>query len=301
MRELDSSLIESSLVLAVVEFGGSVGINRRCLGLVAFSFSSGSLLSLLVGSSLGVLAHLLLLILADDGISAVALDARLNSLLFLLHSLLLVGVNVALVVTVSNATTLVLFLALSGSDAEFSIPPILTRDDLRSRHFRDYSRSWSAEVAGSPVREAFIGTCSGALLGSGGVGISSLGLLVDGLNFVLGSGCLGVAHRLVVLLICGIKLSRTGVRGCTSHLLPHGLLEAASSLIRHLEGSLGLLSFLSCSFTGHDVDAGLPECSLNIWLPLGIVELFKHLWLSQKLLSATIEDVNLIVHFDALV
>lgn len=245
-----------------------------------------------------MLAHLLLLILTDNGISAVALDTRSLRLLVLLLARMLV----ASIVAVSGTLSAFTLSRVCRSDAKFSILPIFTRDDLRGfkGHFRNDSRCGSAKVTLSPVREAGIGARS-SLLGSGRVGVSSFGLLVDGLDLVLGSGCLGVTHHLVVLLVSRIELPGSEVRGCTGHLLSHGLLETASTLVRHLEGSLGLLRFFSSSFLGHDVDAWLPESSLNIWLPLGKVELIEHLWLSQKLLAATAEDLDHIVHFDALV
>ena len=243
-----------------------------------------------------MLAHLLLLILTDNGISAVALDTRSLRLLVLL---LLARMLVTGIVAVSG--TLAAF-TLSSGDAKICILPVFTRNDLRGLiwHFRNNSRCGSTKVTLSPVREAGIGARS-SLLRSGRVSVSSFGLLVDGLDLVLGSGCLGVAHHLVVLLVGRIELSGSEVRGCTGHLLSHGLLETATTLVRHLEGSLGLLCFFSCSFLGHNVDAWLPESSLNIWLPLGKVELIEHLWLSQKLLAATAEDLDHIVHFDALV
>ena len=103
-----------------------------------------------------------------------------------------------------------------------------------------------------------------------------LGLLVNGLHFVLGGGCLRAAHLLVVALVDRGELAGALVPFST-HLLAHHLGEGTASLW-HLEGALRLLGFRIVKLFLHHFDIRRFKGAYRIRLPLCEVEDFEGKW-----------------------
>ena len=138
--------------------------------------------------------------------------------------------------------------------------------------------SLGAEVTSAPILEARVVLSSRCLLILPLLGLL-LGLLVDGLDFVLGGSCLRATHLLVVALVDRGELAGTLVP-LTTHLLAHHLGEGTASL-RHLEGALGLLGFCIVEFFLHHLDIRRFKGPYRIRLPLGEVEHFEGKWRVQ--------------------
>ena len=285
MRELIR--VTRSLSLAASIVLGSLLISCLRSSSLIVSFSSGSLLCLLVGPSLRMFAHLLFFFaIFDDEIGSEA--SRLGSLLVLLilsHVLLALVLVLLLVATTTASRVLPLVLASSAVATVVAFFQLFTEvlglDLLGLR---------SGKVAHAPVgdRRVVLSGCL-SLLGSRRVGVAHLGLLVHRLHLILGRGCLGIGELLVVTLVHGVELSGSGVPGA-GHLLPHHLLEGAA-LTGHLECPFRSLGLLFLRLSDHGLDIRLLEGALRVGLPLSIVEdLELHRWIEQ-LLADGIEDV----------
>lgn len=109
-----------------------------------------------------------------------------------------------------------------------------------------------------------------------------------------------VAHLFVVFLVVLIQLSGAVVSATTTHLLTHHLGEGAACL-GHLESTLRLLCFFCLCLSLHSLNVRLPESAPWVGLPLGKVEHLKCFGSIEQLLAAATEQIDRVVHFDALI